>query len=122
MANDTLAPVFPLLAPSSPCFSDEQERALDEWFAAGKPGEPHEWLGMSKAAYEATREALRERARQFVKSSRVQQLFARSFARRVEEQMRWEDDGGPPLPDGFELTRDFKNLHLRPDFVAMRLF
>jgi hypothetical protein len=103
-------------------FTDEEKHRLDTWYEAGKPGTPHEWLGMAEADYAAKRAAQRASIERFLDSPQIQLYFAIAHASRIADTTRWEDDGGPPLPDGFKQTREFRNAHLRPDYVARRLF
>ena len=102
-------------------FTEEQDARLLQWFELGCPGQPHDWLGMSKAEYDDVRAWLQEWARQRVASPTARRLFAISHARRVADFLRWEDDGGPPLPDEFVETREFRNAHLRNNYVSTRL-
>ena len=122
MQNDDLNDsVFSKRDPSALRFSEEQEARLKKWFDAGKPGEPHDWLGISKAEYEAIRESLRAWAHEVVASPWVSRMLARSFALRIEAQTRWEDDGGPSLPEWFLPTTGAMGQHRHPRYTDIHV-
>jgi hypothetical protein len=78
--------------------TEEQKSLFDEWVLSGKPGHAHEYIGITQAEFEAARNTERARVDAFMKLPPTQSMLATMWARRSEERMRWEDDGGSHWP------------------------
>ena len=105
----------------SPEFTDHEKHRLDTWYEAGKPGTPHEWLGIVSDEYAAKRAASRASVERFLDSPTGSMILNMFRVIRNAESFRWEDDGGPSLPDGYRVTPDCRGMHLRSDYVARRV-